>query len=375
MNYKTKKIKRKYNGPNILKIFKKDPLKIIPLKLEKDYSNLVIEKEEDIVEEIINEEPLNDFSELEFNEPCKIIIKKKNEIKESTIDFKSINKYVHTLKNTKYSNNNYNHNYNYIYYDIYGIKDYSTLSHDDILDNFNCDKLLKSIEINNYYNEIGEKCFEDCENLENITINSTKLYIINKGAFLNCIKLKTVILNNIITKLNDSIFENCKSLETINLNNVNHLGAKCFKNSGLKTLLLDNSIRFIGFGCFYNSQLKHIELSNNKYFNYISEWSFAFCNLESIKIPNNINYIQKSAFEGCINLKTIIMSQNIKKIEKDAFKNIHDDFVILFKKNTNHNIEINIDTIDSKKLLKVLKDHIKNANVYISSKEIFIDYQ
>ena len=378
---KTKKIKRIYNGPSILKVYKKEPLKIIPLKLEKDYSNLDIaieEPEEEIEnEEIIEEKQLTDFSKLEFNEPCKITIKEVSEVKETTIDLETISLYVNSLKKTIINtvHSEFNANYNYVYYDIYGIKDYSTLSHDDILSDFAGDKLLKSIEINNYYNEIGDYCFKDCENLENIAINSNSLYIINKGAFINCIKLKTVIMNNIVTKLNDNTFENCKSIETINLNNVIHLGANCFKNSGLKTLLLNSCIRFIGYRCFYNSDLKYIELSDNKYFNYISEQSFAFCKLEGIKLPNNIQYIQKGAFEGCVNLKTIIMSQNIKKIEKDAFKNIHDDFVILFKRNTNHNIEINIDTIDSKKLLKVLKDHIKNANIYVSQKEIFIDYQ
>ena len=378
---KTKKIKRIYNGPSILKVYKKDPLKIIPLKLEKDYSNLDIAIEEPVEEiekeEIIEEDPLIDFSELEFNEPCKITIKEANEVKETTIDLKSISLYLNSLKKTICNtvHNEFNANYNYVYYDIYDIKDYSTLSHDDILSDFAGDKLLKSIEINNYYNEIGDYCFKDCENLENVSINSNSLYIINKGAFINCIKLKTVILNNIVTKLNDNTFENCKSIETINLNNVIHLGANCFKNSGLKTLLLNSCIRFIGYRCFFYSQLKYIELSDNKYFNYISEQSFAFSKLEAIKLPNNIQYIQRGAFEGCDNLKTIIMSQNIKKIEKDAFKNIHDDFVILFKRNTNHNIEINIETIDSKKLLKVLKDHIRNANIYVSQKEIFIDYQ
>jgi len=379
MNKKTKKIKRIYNGPSVLKIYKKDPMKIIPLKLEKDYSNLDIAIDEP-VEEIeieIEEEPLIDFTNLEFDEPCKISIKKVSEVKETTIDLKSISLYVDSLKKTICNrvSNEFNANFNYVYYDIYNIKDYSTLSHDDILNDFAGDKLLKSIEINNYYNEIGEECFKNCENLENITINSNDLYIIGDKACINCIKLNSVLLNNSITKLNNSVLENCKSLKSINLNNVNHLGANCFKNSGLETLLLNSCIRFIGFRCFYNSQLKYIELSDNKHFNNISEQSFAFCHIEAIKIPDNIEYIRSRAFEGCVNLKTIIMSQNIKKIEKDAFKNIHDDFVILFKKNTNDNIEINIDTIDSKKLLKVLKDHIRNANIYVSQKEILIDYQ
>ena len=55
--------------------------------------------------------------------------------------------------------------------------------------------------------------------------------------------------------------------------------------------------------------------------NHIENYSFLNTNINEIILPNYLNYIPQSAFEGCAALEYINVSESINSIQSRAFKN------------------------------------------------------
>ena len=65
-----------------------------------------------------------------------------------------------------------------------------------------------------------------------------------KGAFQNCTNLKTLVLDKTITQLATSMFEGCTKLDYVILpENLRHMGAYCFKSTGLKTVTIPDNLQ------------------------------------------------------------------------------------------------------------------------------------
>ena len=53
----------------------------------------------------------------------------------------------------------------------------------------------------------------------------------------------------------------------------------------------------------------------------INKNAFRLCKMENVILPNNLKYIDKSAFEYCENLKNIILPESLLQISGSAFRN------------------------------------------------------
>ena len=89
-----------------------------------------------------------------------------------------------------------------------------------------------------------------------------------------------------------------------------------FKN--LESVKLPNSLEFIGDNAFYCcKKLKHIELPRT--LKEIGSYAFANTNISSIVIPDSVTVIKDRAFSYCEKLKKVKMSNGIKRIEDFTF--------------------------------------------------------
>ena len=92
----------------------------------------------------------------------------------------------------------------------------------------NCQN-LQNITLPNYLTDIGNSAFKGCTNLASIHIPNL-ITSINSNTFENCISLKSVLLHNNITSIGVSAFKGCTSLESINLpSSINNIGDEAFK--------------------------------------------------------------------------------------------------------------------------------------------------
>ncbi len=120
--------------------------------------------------------------------------------------------------------------------------------------------------------KIGNSAFWKCE-VTSVTIPDG-ITEIDKGAFLDCVRLTSIVIPDSVTRIGEFAFSACR---------------------GLKSIVIPNSITKIEKGVFN------------------------CCGLESITIPDSVTVIERAAFESCIGLHSIVIPDSVTRIERGAF--------------------------------------------------------
>lgn len=195
---------------------------------------------------------------------------------------------------------------------------------------------------------IGEKAFDSCHNVMNITIPGSVTKIGNQ-AFEACVDLTNITIPNSVTSIGNDVFAWCVNLASITVENGNkvyHSTGNCLIETASKILIagckscdipadgsvikigdyafhgrdeladitIPNTITSIGNGAFWNCYgLTSITIPSSV----ISIGNEAFCyceNLTSIVIPDSVTSIGEGAFSCCGNLKSIVIPDSVMSI-------------------------------------------------------------
>lgn len=179
---------------------------------------------------------------------------------------------------------------------------------------------LEKITLPNTLKRIGEKAFE-LTNLTSITIPNSVTYI-GKGAFQNCHQLSQVTLSEALTTIEDETFHGCIMLKSITLpNSIHSIGDGAFRHSSLQSINIPDNVEYIGRYAFMECpDLTSLTLPNSV--KSIGEMAFAWCSgLVSINLPNNLTTIEKETFQGCTGLTYITIPNSVTIIKRNAFEN------------------------------------------------------
>ena len=135
--------------------------------------------------------------------------------------------------------------------------------------------------------------------------------------------IKTVTIEDGITSIGDCAFYGCSGLTELTLpNSVTSIGDYAFSGcSGLTELILPSSVTSIGDYAFYGcSGLTELTLPNSV--TSIGNSAFDGCSgLTKLTLPNSVTSIGISAFSGCSGLTELILPNSITSIEDYAFGN------------------------------------------------------
>lgn len=166
---------------------------------------------------------------------------------------------------------------------------------------------LETVELNDGLESIRSNVFRNCVSLKKIEIPDT-VKIIEDNAFTGCSGLESVKLPKNLREFDYLVFKDCKNLKEVTID----AGAPAFKVVGHCLIQKDNgSVQAIwgdrsfptdgsvqGIGHFlYNSDLT----------------------LTSFSVPDGIQTIEVSAFQGCTELKKVTLPNSLTKIEAYAF--------------------------------------------------------
>lgn len=180
---------------------------------------------------------------------------------------------------------------------------------------------IKEITIPASVTEISSSAFSYCTNLRKVTFQCTELVELPSCLFEGCSNLKTVILpEKGLKKIQTRCFEDCISLEEITLpESVVYLGMESFEGcSALNTINTDNVLEYdsnVFGGC---TSLNTITL--NDLVKSLSMSMFLDSGISTIELPENLEIINSSAFDGCKNLKSIVIPDTVKTLGGSAFK-------------------------------------------------------
>lgn len=175
----------------------------------------------------------------------------------------------------------------------------------------NCKKLTRVV-IHNKVKTIESGAFEDCTNLQSITLaDGNPYYSVEDGVLFN--KDKTVLIQYPSGKKNTSY--------TIP-NGVKKIAERAFVNvPALRSITISNSVEEIGRGNF--SDCKNLEIL--KIGNGVKKIDGFVCNrcsnLTDFTIPNSVEEIGDCAFRYCEELIKIVIPGSVQYVDKDAFSN------------------------------------------------------
>lgn len=162
--------------------------------------------------------------------------------------------------------------------------------------------------------------FKNCSALQNLTVPSSVVYVIN---FVNCKNLKTVVFQGSSTLLGGWLFYQCPALANVTLPTAlkaipEHAFDGC---SSLKSINLPTSVTTISNSAFKDCiNLSSITLPSS--LTQIDSATFYNCKaLPEISIPSGVTLINNAAFSGCSNLTSVIIPSKVTTMGAFAFKN------------------------------------------------------
>ncbi len=241
-------------------------------------------------------------------------------------------------------------------------------THDNILEDHSFSNLnLQVVHLPKNLTEI-RNCFNSCPKLDTVYFQPG-LTIIGDNTFQDCNALRYVKLDEGVTRIGSNAFRETHNLKYINLpNSLESIGYEAFYNSGLPSITFPANLSYIEGNAFQYGQLQQITFApncklqqiNSGTFQYqynlqsiewentnittidsyafhychalnIKKWpknlkrieynSFESCNIDTINLPRQLEYIGYGAFSYCNNLKVIKIPSSVRHIENEAFNN------------------------------------------------------
>jgi hypothetical protein len=189
---------------------------------------------------------------------------------------------------------------------------------------------------------IGDRAFQDCTNLTNVTIPNS-VTSIGQGAFHGCTSLASVSIGNSVTSIGQDAFGGCYSLTNVTIPNsvisiresafcicpsltrvtipdsVTSIGQDAFNGcTSLTSVSIGNSVTSIGDGAFEGSSLTNVTIPDSV--TNIGNYAFYYCtNLTSVTIGRGVTSIGREAFWRCTSLANMTIPNSATSIGQDAF--------------------------------------------------------
>ena len=228
---------------------------------------------------------------------------------------------------------------------------------------FTANTTLEHIELPNTITSIGQSAFSGCRNtdfgqlsLPNLAIIGVSAFSgcrklepfdfpdslksIGSSAFSGCVKFRTVTIGPNVTSLGTSAFYGCDQLTNATVNCPRSLPNTLFGNcSNLLTVVIGDNISDLGSSKdrhpFYRCpKIKTFHVGNGittipdyYFYNYNGNTFTASSTIKRIELPDTIETIGQSAFNGCRSLTEFSIPASVTSIGNSAFSDCSGAFI------------------------------------------------
>jgi len=185
---------------------------------------------------------------------------------------------------------------------------------------------LQEVYISSHVRTIGESAFENCANLETVTLSSgDRLETLSGSVFAYCEKLTSITIPKSVVTLGTNAFFNCSSLSKVTFedgSNLETIGVRAFGNcAGIKEITLPNKVKTISKSAFLVcANLLCVYLPEDNVLETIGEGAFERCSsLQEIYNTPVLKTVGKNAFSGCASLVSITLPLTTTSVGENAF--------------------------------------------------------
>ena len=177
-------------------------------------------------------------------------------------------------------------------------------------------KNLSSVNLGESLNSIPEYCFNNC-NINIIDIHA-KVVSIGEKAFQDNENLKYVKLSLGLKYINASAFSNCENLSNVDFpESLTIIGTYAFFNTGLQALEIPNSVTSIGDGAFAQTKIQKAVVNAKGNLPY---GIFSNCkDLQECYLGDDVTAIGWNAFNGDSKLIKVVIGKSVENIGIRAF--------------------------------------------------------
>lgn len=204
---------------------------------------------------------------------------------------------------------------------------------------YNCSS-AKSAYLGHNLEAAGKYLFGNCTSLEKATFK-TSIDAISVGMFYNCSSLKDVELVDGLETIGNIAFEKCSALAEIEIPfSVKVIGDSAFDSTALETVFIPQQVEEIGAGAFTNcANLTDINVDaknrNYKSYNgvlYSGDYAQLLC-CPPAKSGDYTVYeacleIVDDAFIGCDKLTSVTIPEDVQAISASAFNGCSEDLIL-----------------------------------------------
>lgn len=178
---------------------------------------------------------------------------------------------------------------------------------------------LAAVDIPDSVTTIGTAAFQNCKALRSIEI-PVGVTAISSWTFKGCESLTDVKLHDKISQIGDRAFTACSSLTSIDLpNKLTEISGSVFQYSGLQSIEIPEGVEFVGDSAFWGcEQLQSVKFPST--LTGIAMFAFNDCtSLTSVSFPASLKVIPAYGFCDCTSLTTVELPEGVKQIGEDAF--------------------------------------------------------
>lgn len=203
---------------------------------------------------------------------------------------------------------------------------------------FNGCESLENLLIGKSVDSIGSYAFERCEKLTSVTIPNSTRYI-SSEAFSWCINLKTFTIMNPLATCEPFVLAGCTALETVSgpasLFNfpAEYMGSADYLPFTISSITITGG-ELDELGCLAITRnykrLKYLDASAATNTTLADEAFMGCYNIETLKLPSNLERVPYMAVAGCKFLKSIDIPASVVEIEPSAFEDCRSIQTITF---------------------------------------------